>query len=350
VKVADAIVMRLHTRLDRWTALFLATLGCTPLIDCGGRETDNESSGAGGSGGNASDGGVGTAGIGGGGTGGITTGDGGSRPPGPVPGRPFLVDGMPRQASIRMSDEWRGPSLALRTDDLDADQRDRLSRAWTRAAQLEHASIAAFARFTMQLLALGAPASLVEAAAAAIADETAHAQLAFAVASGYAGRTIGPGPLSMEGALGVTSLRDVVIAVIGEGCLGETVSAIQATETLFYVTDPALRNVLMTIVDDETRHAQLAWQFVKWALEQGDEELRHVVRGEFARAAGEIDRASSAPLDARNLELLARGAMPPQLGQRVRAECVQRVILPCAAALLERRNAAGAPRAPEVHA
>ena len=65
---------------------------------------------------------------------------------------------------------------------------------------MEHASVAAFARFTLHLMSLGAPAALVERSNAALADETLHAKLAFAIASGYAGRAIGPGPLAIDGA------------------------------------------------------------------------------------------------------------------------------------------------------
>jgi hypothetical protein len=333
--------MRLHTRFDRWTALLLATLGCAPLASCGGREINSEDTGAGGSGGSggdgATDGGGGTAGNGGG----IVTagrgGAGGGLPP-PTPGRPFLVNGAPRLASVCPTGEWQAANLALRTAHLDAVQRRRLSQAWTEVAQVEHASIAAFARFTLQLLALGAPASLVEAANAAMADETTHARLAFAVASAYAGRALGAGALSIDGSLEATSLRDVVVATIREGCVGETMSAIQATETLSYVTDPALRDVLAAIAEDETRHAALAWQFVKWAIEHGDEEVRRAARAEFARVAGETDRSSSSPLDARELELLAGGAMPERLAEHIRAQCVRRVVLPCAEALLEGRS------------
>jgi hypothetical protein len=270
--------------------------------------------------------------------------------PPPTPGRPFLVDGALRQASVCRNDEWLDANLALRTEHLDAAARLRLSEAWTQAALLEHGSIAAFARFTLQLLALGAPASLVEGANAAIADETTHARLAFAVASAYAGQTLGPGPLCIERALEATSLRDVVVAAIREGCLGETVSAIQAAEARSYVTDPALRQVLMTIADDETRHAQLAWRFVQWALEQGDDEIRRAARDEFTRAASDILAPSPPPLDARELEMLAAGAMPQRLGQQVRGECVRRVILPCAEALFARHSGTAAQRTAEVRA
>jgi hypothetical protein len=336
--------MRLHVRLDGWTALLLATLGSTPLMGCGGRLTSPEETGAGGSAGTDSDGGAGTGGsstgsggsTGAGGSGGAGRGGtGGGAPPTPTPGRPFLVDGDARQASLCASDGWRDAHLAPRTEHLGTALCLRLSEAWTETALLEHASIAAFARFTLQLLALGAPAELIEAANAAIAEETAHARLAFAVASAFAGRALGPGPLAIDGALETTSLEEVVVATIREGCIGETVSAVHATEALFYVDDPALRQVLSRIAEDETRHAQLAWRFVRWALEIGDAELRSAVRAEFARAKRSIAACTSiSSLDANELELVRGGALPKRLAARVHAECVLHVIAPCAEALL----------------
>ena len=346
MNIADTLsTMRLHTRFDRWTALLLATLGATPLIDCGGRTTADEtgpggaggddSGGAAGTGGGGSGGVIGTGGGGSGGSGGIIVRDGG--PPTPTPGRPFLIEGSARQAPACGSDAWRDGTITPCTEPFGTALRRRLAEAWTQVALLEHASIAAFARFTLQLLAVGAPADLVEASNRATADETAHARLAFSIASAFGDKPVGPGPLAVDGALDATSLRDVVVATIREGCIGETVSAVQAAEALSYVTDPALRQALTKIADDETRHAQLAWRFVQWALERGDAKLKNAVRDEFARAKASIATPTSSPeLDADELDLLTGGAMPTRLADRIHAECVLRVIVPCADALLAR--------------
>jgi hypothetical protein len=344
--------MRIHVHFDQWTALLLATLGCTSITGCGGRETSDAeaggASGAGGSGGgDTTDGGAGTGGSGGRG-GGIVTG--GGPPPPPVPGRPFLVDGTARRASACPNDDWLTAGLTLRTEHRDEARRLRLSHAWAQTALLEHGSIAAFARFTLQLLALGAPASFVEAANAAIADETKHAKLAFAVASAYGGRPTGPGTLAIEGALDAASLRDVVVSTIREGCIGETVSAILAVEALPYVSDPVLHQVLTTIADDETRHAQLAWRFVQWALERGDADVRSAARAEFERAAEQRASSSYRPLDAEDVDLLAGGIIPDQLGQLLRAECMRRVIGPCADALFRDPARVDFATAPDAHA
>jgi hypothetical protein len=70
-------------------------------------------------------------------------------------------------------------------------------------ALLEHASVASFARFSLQLMAAGAPASLVEAAHRAALDEIEHARLTFRLASRYEGRALGPGPLPVDGSVAV---------------------------------------------------------------------------------------------------------------------------------------------------
>jgi hypothetical protein len=137
--------------------------------------------------------------------------------------------------------------------------------------QLEHASIAAFARFSLQLLSFGAPAELVEACTQALADETAHAKLCFAIASAYAERSVGPGPLDIEGSLTAVSLVEVVDLVILEGCLGETgaaLEALEALETRAALEDPVIAAAYRRIAADEQRHAELAFQFLRWAFEQ----------------------------------------------------------------------------------
>lgn len=57
---------------------------------------------------------------------------------------------------------------------------------------MEHASVAAFARFTLQLLAMGAPAELVQASVGAAADELDHARLRFGIADRFDGRLGAP--------------------------------------------------------------------------------------------------------------------------------------------------------------
>jgi len=252
-------------------------------------------------------------------------------------GRPFLVGDVERLAGTSRRDDWRAKSVEPRVAHLSSDKRARLAEAWTQVALMEHASIAAFARFTLQLLSVGAPADLIERSNAALADETLHAKLAFAIASAYAGHQIGPSPISIAGALDACSLRDIVVTTIREGCIGETVAAIEAAEALEHATDPAVRAALARIAQDETRHAALAWRFVRWAVDRGGDDLRRVAQRELMRAATEPEAQVADALEA-DRELLEGGIVPEVLRRHIRAEVLSRVVRVCARAVFDERT------------
>ena len=178
----------------------------------------------------------------------------------------------------------------------------------------------------------GAPAWLVEQATAAMADETKHAKACFAVASGYAGAPLGPGSLAVEHSLDESSLEAIVRTTIREGCVGETAAAIEAREAAEHALDPKLRELLLVIAEDETRHAQLAYSFVKWALELGDPALEEAVRREFSALAAEAPEADRTLTDS-ELALLQHGVVPEALRRSIRSQAISEVILPCSQSL-----------------
>lgn len=189
-------------------------------------------------------------------------------------GRPFLIELQARVAPLREGHDWGLANLVPRLEHLSGDERAEQAAHWARLGQMEHASIAAFARFSLQLLTLGSPPELVEACTQALADETLHARLCFQLASQYAGHGIAPGALDIERSLEASSLVDIVDLVIAEGCVGETNAALEALAAAEAATDPIVANVYAQIADDEQRHAALAFRFLRWALEQADAEVR----------------------------------------------------------------------------
>ncbi len=191
-----------------------------------------------------------------------------------VCGRPFLIEAQARVAPLRDSRQWGLENLLPQLDHLTEQERSEQAAHWARLGQMEHASIAAFARFSLQLLALGAPPELVEACTRALADETRHARLCFQLASTYAGHGVSPGPLDVEHSLAATELLDVVDLVIAEGCVGETSAALEALEAAEAATDPVISGVYSQIAEDEQRHAALAFRFLRWALAQADCDVR----------------------------------------------------------------------------
>ncbi|MFO0675350.1 MAG: ferritin-like domain-containing protein [Polyangiaceae bacterium] len=220
-------------------------------------------------------------------------------------GRPFVVDAETRTAGILTRGDWiEDAGIFGMADDfiqLDARLRDRLADAWTHDAAMEHASIASFARFTLQLLAVGAPPEFVADAQRATADEISHAKMAFALATRFRGTPVGPSSLDVSGVVLATSVENVVHAAVVEGCIGETIAALAAERALSFVKDPDTRRVLEIVARDEARHAELAWRFVAWVFARGgdsvtlaardafDAEARRIARGSMPVADGDVD-------------------------------------------------------------
>jgi hypothetical protein len=255
-------------------------------------------------------------------------------------GRPFLVDEVARMAGVAGRSDWLEEPLRPSLTGLDVMTRERLASDWLRAARLEHASIAAFSRFLLELLAFGAPADLVARTIQAMEDERRHAKLCFALASAYAGLPLGPGELDLEGALPAPSLEHALVTAIREGCVGETIAALEAAELGERVADPVLASVLTRIAADEKRHAELAFQFVKWAILRGDERTRAVVDAEIERVKRELASTAARIDDSGDDARLARsGVLGPGLARSVRAAGLEFAVLPGLESLIEAATA-----------
>jgi hypothetical protein len=205
--------------------------------------------------------------------------------------------------------------------------RERLSAHWTRTGLMEHASIASFARFTLHLLAVGAPPELVVASQEAMADETEHARLAFSMASAYRGHDVGPGALPIEGSLDGFDVGAMMSTLLREGCIGETLAAIEAFEAVVGATDPVVRSVLARIARDETRHAELAWRTLRWLIAAGRVD-RARIEAEVAQALFEAvpaDLAAEFEPDMRAL-----GIVSDARRRELRRMALSHIVRPCA--------------------
>jgi hypothetical protein len=194
------------------------------------------------------------------------------------PGRPYLVGGDDAPMMSRASHA---------TDD------ERAAR-WVARGLGEHASVASFAAFSLQLMVNGAPFALLTGAANANADEVRHAEQSFALASRFAGRVITaePFPRRAISALGPQSLEELAEAALREGCIAETLSVFAAAREIeeTAVIDAEERAVLVGIVRDEARHSALAWRTVAWASGAArnatlNQRLAQIVADEHARCA-----------------------------------------------------------------
>jgi hypothetical protein len=254
-------------------------------------------------------------------------------------GRPFLIAGVPRTAIPRARQvgpaAW-GMRRSPNTAGLDRWQLDRLAEHWTRLALMEHASIAAFSRFTLDLLALGAPPVLIRDAQRALADEIHHAEICFGLASAYAGRPVEPGPLPIDGAVVEHSTAEIVTNAFIESCVGETIAAVEARTLLDYVQDAEVREALERIATDEARHAELGWRFLKWACDSLPAGILHAVRTDISRILEREARYDTPRPQAPTAEcvmLLGLGVGNTRFHRDVRRRALTEVIEPCARAL-----------------
>ncbi|MDI1450383.1 ferritin-like domain-containing protein [Polyangium sp. 6x1] len=234
-----------------------------------------------------------------------------------VIGRPLVVEGEARAARPRARADWRAP-LVFDTTHLCADAREAIAAHHAAIAAMEHASIASFARFSLQLLALGAPAELLAEAQNAARDEVEHARIEYAIASRIGGRIIGPDKLPEATARLATDVVSFVESLVEEGCVGETLGAAEGQEVARSVKDEGLGAALAQIAEDEARHAALAWKTLQWALDAFGPEARDAAARAFERAramhekdppAGPVENEEFGVLGSRTLGALRRSAL-----------------------------------------
>jgi hypothetical protein len=257
----------------------------------------------------------------------------GGETPGSVSGRPLRVEGETRLAPIAARRDWLVSDLAPNMHTLDAGVRAELAAAWLANAQMEHASVAAFARFALDLLALGAPSDLVAQAQEAMGDEVRHARASYALASAYRGRELGPGPLDVRGAVGAPNPLDFAVALVHEGCIGETLSAVEAAEASSLAKDSAVRRALGAIAAEEARHAALAWRALGWILDREGPDLRFTIESVFAAALANALHAAPARRSAHDAALVAHGILDARTSHALRRCALQQLIAPAARGL-----------------
>jgi hypothetical protein len=199
-------------------------------------------------------------------------------------GRPLLDGETMIVAPLRPGSSWScEPSEVAAPGDrpdsaIDPALRARLGELWVEDARMEHASIAAFERATLELMAMAAPPELLGEVQLAAADEVAHAQRCFGLAARFSGQQREPGPLTtLEPRVVGLADSDVeqaradwvrlALDTFVEGCVGETIATLIAKRGMRRCEDPASYATLETIVDDEGRHAGLAWQTIRWITE-----------------------------------------------------------------------------------
>ena len=241
-------------------------------------------------------------------------------------GRPYTVEGEARTAPVIDSADWSAPEADTAPLFTSKEEAAELAAYWSKLASFEHASVASFNRFALQLLGLGAPPELLYETQVASADEVRHAQLAFGLASRYAGEPIGPGPMRIEAEISLDVER-IMRGLIEEGCVGETLGVIEAESAAKGCRDRSVQRILEEIASDELRHAELAWKSLRWMLET-DASLTPLARQVFADALAR-ERAKAS----RGVHLPHHGVISGPARERIIQAGIDEVLAPLVDAL-----------------
>lgn len=147
-------------------------------------------------------------------------------------------------------------------------------------ARMEYASVASFAELALQLMALGAPTTLVTRCHRAALDEIAHAGVLDGIA-GDGRRGFGPIPQLLGRRIGTRlstrrrRLARMAVESYLDGWLNEGASAADMEHRAHAAATPAEQRAFARIAGDERRHAELGRDVVLWCF---DEEPRSVGR------------------------------------------------------------------------
>ena len=240
-----------------------------------------------------------------------------------------MVQGEARVAAVTSRAGWADP-LSIEAAPLSTTERALVTDHYLAVALAEHASVAAFARFALQLLAVGAPAEFVDECTRAMGDETRHARFAFGVVQSLSGSPVAPAELVTTDAalLGEAAapagtadlLQQVVRLAIREGAIGESLASVELSLSAELASPPALAAGLRRLAEDEARHALLAFRFVTWALLQ-DASLGEVIDEELARPSPSNEDVAAPALE-------AWGILDTKTRARARADVMALVVRP----------------------
>lgn len=220
-------------------------------------------------------------------------------PPIAVPGRPFRteLDGPALSAEVAVGTDgesarvWsrfphdpRELSLSPLGEDKEGSPRPADQEAvaeWATRASGEHASIASFAVFTLQLMANAAPPHLIREALGAALDELQHAEVSFGMAALFAAdpqAVVEPGALPAVDNLKLErDLKALALGVAKEGCIDESLSALELASDARALLSLENKNDKLNeiagkatwkIAVDESRHSMLSWRTMEWICHQ----------------------------------------------------------------------------------
>ncbi len=182
--------------------------------------------------------------------------------------------------------DWMGAPKTELARVIPEGERAALGAEWRDNGKKEHASVAAFAQLTLDLMAVGAPPALVAAAQRDALDEVRHAAACFAIARDIDGLVESPAPFPdararrfLFTASRSIALTQIAIDALADGVLNEGIAARLLAQLAKTCESPALAAILREMAADESRHAAHSWDIVAWCVESGGATVANALRG-----------------------------------------------------------------------
>lgn len=182
--------------------------------------------------------------------------------------------------------------------------RESLGAFLGKIAQLEAASVVAFAQLEREYAALGAPERLLKKMRQARRDEVRHARTMtnLATAHGATVPAVVARPFRALPTLATLAAENLV-----EGCLRETFGALVAAVQATRAENPRIRLALARIAIDEAAHAALSWELHQWAEARLDRRARQHLNAAIAPALATLREEAAATYSA---EITSQTGMP----------------------------------------
>lgn len=204
-----------------------------------------------------------------------------------------------------------------------------IAQVWAVRHGVETGASLRFAALSQGMRAAGAPATLVELAARASADEVRHAaHCADILRSRQADVPPPETRLLFFGPRDLGPEQRLTYEVVAQSCISETESMATLVTLLDAASDAHLRTVLQELARDEVQHARLGWAYLAWAKERLDLSFLSAFLPAMATAATGEDLFQPGPPEADDPALLRSGVVPKRDRRRIYLETLHSVVIP----------------------
>ena len=186
-----------------------------------------------------------------------------------------------------------------------------------------------FAALSQGMRAAGAPATLVDLASRAAADEIRHASHCADILRACGAEVPAPETrLLFFGPRDLGPEQRLTYEVVAQSCISETESIATLVTLLDAASDAHLKVVLQELARDEVQHARLGWAYLGWAKDRFDLSFLSAFLPAMAAAATGDDLFRSGPPEADDPGLLSGGVVPKRDRRRIYLETLHSVVIP----------------------